>query len=56
MTLVNDHEAYNGARQNLADVKGIAMLSVMATSDRKRLDRLARSHGRVFDTAFVREL
>ena len=56
MTLVNDHKADNGARQNLADVKGIAMLSVMVTSDRKRLDRLASSHGCVFDTAFVREL
>lgn len=55
-TLVNDHEAYNGALRDLADVKAIAMPSVMATSDRKRLDRLTRSQGRVFDTALLREI
>ena len=54
-TLVNDHEAYSGALRDLAASKGIAVPSGLAPSDRKRLDRLARTHGAGFDSAFVRE-
>jgi len=54
-TLVNDHEAYNGALRDLAESKGIAVPSGMATNDKKRLDRLAGMRGGAFDSAFVRE-
>ena len=54
-TLVNDHEAYNGALRELAKSKGIAIPSSMAANDKKRLDRLAGTRGAAFDTAFVRE-
>ncbi len=54
-TLVNDHEAYNGALRDLAESKGIAMPSSMATDDRKRLDRLTGTRGAAFDGAFIRE-
>jgi putative membrane protein len=54
-TLINDHEAYNGALRDLAESKGIAMPSSMTTSDKQRLDRLAAIRGTAFDSAFVRE-
>jgi putative membrane protein len=54
-TLVNDHEAYNGALRELAKSKGIAVPPGMAANDKKRLDQLAGSRGAAFDTAFVRE-
>jgi putative membrane protein len=54
-TLVNDHEAYNGALRDLAVSKGIAMPSSMATDDRKRLDHLTGARGAAFDAAFIRE-
>jgi putative membrane protein len=54
-TLVNDHEAYNGALRDLAGSMGIAVPSVMATNDKQRLDKLARTRGAAFDTAFVQE-
>jgi putative membrane protein len=54
-TLVNDHEAYNGALRELAVSKGIPFPSAMRDSDKKRLDRLTRLQGRAFDTEFVRE-
>ena len=54
-TLVNDHEAYNGALRDLAEAKAIAVPSSIANSDQKRLDRLAATSGIAFDTAFIRE-
>ena len=54
-TLINDHEAYNGALRDLAESKGIAMPSSMTTNDKQRLDRLAAIRGTAFDSAFVRE-
>jgi putative membrane protein len=53
--LVNDHEAYNGALRDLAASKGITVPSGLTASDQKRLDRLARTRGTAFDSAFVRE-
>lgn len=55
-TLINDREVYSGELRNLAASKGIAMPSKMEIGDRKRLDRLARTHGREFDTAFIQEI
>ena len=54
-TLINDHEAYNGALRDLAESKGIAMPSSMTTNDKQRLDRFAAIRGTAFDSAFVRE-
>lgn len=54
-TLVNDHEAYNGALRDLAGSKGITVPSSMANTDRKRLERLAGTRGTAFDGAFVQE-
>ena len=54
-TLVNDHEAYNGALRDLAETKGIAVPSGLAKNDQKKLDRLAGTRDAAFDTAFVRE-
>ena len=54
-TLINDHEAYNGALRDLAESKGIAMPSSMTTNDKQRLDRLAGIRGTAFDSAFVQE-
>jgi putative membrane protein len=54
-TLVNDHEAYNGALRDLAKSKGIALPSGMSGKDKKRLDRLAGTLGGAFDAAFLRE-
>jgi len=54
-TLINDHEAYNGALRELAESKGIAVPSSIATNDQKRLDLLAGMRDAAFDTAFVRE-
>ncbi len=54
-TLVNDHEAYSGALRSLAASKGIKLPPGLFARDKKRLDRLAQTHGAVFDSAFVRE-
>lgn len=54
-TLVNDHASYNGALRELAESKGIAVPSSIATNDQKKLDRLAATRDTAFDTAFVRE-
>lgn len=54
-TLVNDHEAYNGALRDLAETKGIAVPSAIAKTDQKRLDRLSGTRGIAFDTAFIQE-
>ena len=54
-TLTNDHEAYNGALRDLAKSKGIALPSSMAAADKKRLDKLAGTHGEAFDDAFIQE-
>jgi putative membrane protein len=54
-TLVNDHEAYVGALRALAASKGIAVPPGLVPSDKKRLDRLARTRSAEFDSAFVLE-
>ena len=54
-TLVNDHEAYNGALRELAKSKGISIPPGISANDKKRLDQLAGTRGVAFDTAFVRE-
>jgi putative membrane protein len=53
--LINDHEAYNAALRDLAESKGIAVPSNMATNDQNRLDQLAARRGAAFDSAFIRE-
>jgi len=54
-TVLNDHEAYDGALRELAKSKGISLPSGLTKYDKKRLAHLAGLHGRAFDNAFIRE-
>ncbi len=54
-TVVNDHEAYNGALRELAQAKGVALPPGLTARDRGTLDRLGRLQGAAFDGAFLRE-
>jgi putative membrane protein len=54
-TLVNDHEAYDGALRALATQKGIALPSGLSEQGRAGVDRLAKLSGRAFDQAFISE-
>jgi putative membrane protein len=54
-TLVNDHEAYDGALRDLASQKGVVLPSGLSEKGRAGVDRLAKLSGRAFDHAFIRE-
>ena len=54
-TLVNDHEVYSAALQELGKSKGISLPSSIDRGDEWRLDLLANNHGSRFDSAFLRE-
>ena len=54
-TLVNDHEAYNGALRDLAKQKAIALPPALTAKGQTMRDGLARLQGAEFDRAFIRE-
>jgi len=54
-TLVNDHEAYNGALRDLAQAKGVALTSTLADKAKHQATRLGSLRGSAFDAAFLRE-
>jgi putative membrane protein len=54
-TLVNDHEVYNAALRDLAQLKDIEVPPGLDRKDQQRLDRLSAARGATFDAAFIRE-
>jgi putative membrane protein len=54
-TLVNDHEVYSAALQELGRSKGVSLPLRLDRGDEWRLDLLANIHGAGFDSAFLRE-
>ena len=54
-TLVNDHEVYSAALQELGRSKGVSLPLRIDRGDEWRLDLLANVHGAGFDSAFLRE-
>ncbi len=55
MTVVNDHEAYSSALQDLARSKGVSLPSGMTAANRAKLDHLSTLKGAAFDSAFIQE-
>lgn len=53
--LVTDHDRYNAALAKLAQDKGVKLPAGMEEADRKRLARLKRLSGPVFDKAYLAE-
>ena len=54
--LVNDHEIYNAALRELAQVKNIAVPLGLDPIDQRRLDSLAEMRGAAFDPGFIDEV
>ena len=54
-TVVNDHEAYNGALRDLAKAKGVTLPGGMTARAQAQLHQLSGLAGAAFDRAFIRE-